>query len=85
MAIDTRDKMASAGWRFPANLLPNPDGDTSLGAADRLHMAGFYSGILASGAFQAGAFNVGKVGMFVPGGTVHGVFVPGAVRHGVDV
>ncbi len=56
----------------------------------RLHANGTPGRLFGSfagkaGAAQAGAFNVVKVGMFVPGGTVHGVFVPGGTAHGVFV
>jgi hypothetical protein len=50
MAVDTRDRRSSAidvssPWR---SKLPTPDG--TIAAADRQHAAGYYSGILATGA-----------------------------------
>ena len=47
MAIDTRDKRASAlGFGFSGIAPPLPDGNIS-SQADRQHMAGVYRGILA--------------------------------------
>lgn len=46
MAINTRDKRASAGSLLGLEMLPLADG--TVGTADRLHVAGFYSGIAAA-------------------------------------
>ncbi len=46
MAIDTRDKRASAGSLLWLATLPDPDG--TIDAGDRLQVAGLYRGIAAS-------------------------------------
>jgi hypothetical protein len=45
MAVDTRDKRASAFRLFP-RIRPTPDG--GFDAADRRHIGGFYRGIAAT-------------------------------------
>jgi hypothetical protein len=51
MAIDTREKRASAGAWFLDMLAPNPD--SAISAADRLQISGLYSGIAAASPTQA--------------------------------
>jgi len=69
VAIDTRDKRASAlacglPWLVP---LPTPDG--TIGAADRAHSAGFYAGI-AVGAPAATPFSGSIADPNAFGGTI---------------
>lgn len=45
MAIDSRNKRASAGACGLVFLVALPTPDGTIGAADRVHSAGFYSGI----------------------------------------
>ena len=54
MAVDTRDKRASAfGLNLPyAALLPNPSGSDAATAGERQHIAFSYSGIEAEIAMQ---------------------------------
>lgn len=47
MAIDTRDKRASAGACALVWLVALPTPDSTISAADRAHSAGFYAGIAA--------------------------------------
>ena len=45
MAINTRDRRASAGACGLVMLVALPTPDSTIGAADRAHSAGFYAGI----------------------------------------
>lgn len=57
MAVDTRDRRASAAGllSLPGLLLPHPDGDISW--PDRIHVAGLYRGLVLK-AFRVESLDV---------------------------
>ena len=82
MAIDSRNKRASAGSLLGLELLPLADG--TVGVPDRLQVAGLYAGIAAAMPLVIvyGPFWLDAGGHYIPGAVCFGEHVPGAVAWG---
>ena len=80
MAIDSQDKRASAGSLLGLELLPLADG--TVGASDRLQVAGVYAGIAAAAPTAAvhGPYLIDAMAYYVPGAACSEVHTAGSEK-----